>query len=99
MTAEDHIERKLYLRWRKSKEREMLNEYEGRPIEDVPEEYREKIQRLRELGQFGKKNAKRLRKAKTKRDSAKETKDAAKQRNAKVKELEKGIERKIGQKR
>lgn len=34
-------------------ERKIIEEYVGRPIEEVPEEYREKIARLRELGQLG----------------------------------------------
>ena len=40
-------------RWNNSKEKKILDEYAGRPIEEVPEEYREKIAKLRSLGQLG----------------------------------------------
>ncbi len=50
ITNEQQEERNLYQRWRKSKEKEILNEYAGQPIESVPEEYREKIAKLREFG-------------------------------------------------
>lgn len=50
MTAEEHEEIKLYKKWYRSTERKILNEYAGRSIEEVPEEYREKIARLREYG-------------------------------------------------
>ena len=49
LTQEQHYEVKLYEKWRKSQEKAMLEKYEGRPIEEIPEEYREKIARLRSL--------------------------------------------------
>ena len=54
MTEEELTEKNLYARWRRTEEREMLDRYVGVPIEEVPEEWREKIARLRSLGQFGK---------------------------------------------
>jgi superfamily II DNA or RNA helicase/predicted transcriptional regulator len=52
LTEEEREERNLYRRWIKSDEYKMLNEYVGRDISEVPEEYREKISKLRnyELG-------------------------------------------------
>ena len=50
LTQEQQEERNLYSRWKNSREREILAEYAGQPIENVPEEYREKIARLREFG-------------------------------------------------
>ena len=54
MTEKEIYERNLYARWQYSKERKMLNKFAGVPIEEVPEEWREKIARLRSLGQLGK---------------------------------------------
>ena len=59
-----------------------MEEYAGRPIEEVPEEYREKIAVLRSYG-LDKKA--RLSKAKQKRDEAKE-------KNEKAKELEQQVD-------
>ena len=53
MTEEERKEKNLYKRWYDSKEKNILDEYAGRPIEQVPEEYREKIAKLRSLGQMG----------------------------------------------
>ena len=50
MSEEERKEYKLYRRWYYSEERKILNEYEGRPIEEVLEEYREKIETLRKYG-------------------------------------------------
>ena len=50
MTEEQRAEVNLYARWRISKECKILEEYAGKPIEEVPEEYREKIAKLRSLG-------------------------------------------------
>ena len=50
ITEEQKNEQNLYARWRYSKERKILNEYAGQPIENVPEEYRNKIAKLREFG-------------------------------------------------
>ena len=49
-TEEEHEEVILYSRWKNSEERKILEEYKGRTIEEVPEEYREKIAILREYG-------------------------------------------------
>ena len=53
MTEEEKEECNLRDRWYNCKERKILDEYAGRPIEEVPEEYREKIAKLRSLGQLG----------------------------------------------
>lgn len=55
LTSEEREEKNLRKRWEYCNEYKILNEYAGRIIEDVPEEYREKIAKLRSLGQLGKK--------------------------------------------
>ena len=57
MTEEQNKEVKLYSRWKNTEEKEILDQYAGEPIEKVPEEYREKIAKLREYG-LGKKKKK-----------------------------------------
>ena len=47
MTEEQKEELNLYANWYNSKEYKILQEYAGQPIENVPEEYREKIAILR----------------------------------------------------
>ena len=49
-TQEQNEERKLYNRWIYSKEYKVLNEYSGRSLEEVPEEYKEFISKMREYG-------------------------------------------------
>ena len=53
MTEKELEETRLYGKWNKCQEKKVLDEYMGREIEEVPEEYRERIARLRELGQLG----------------------------------------------
>ena len=48
-------EKNLYARWIRSDVYKILQEYTGRDLEEIPEEYREKIANLREYG-LGKKN-------------------------------------------
>ena len=50
MTEEQKEEVNLYSRWRQSEEYKILQEYAGQPIENVPDEYREKIATLRKYG-------------------------------------------------
>ena len=50
MTEEQKKEVNLYSRWKQSKEYKILQEYAGQPIENVPKEYREKIETLRKHG-------------------------------------------------
>ena len=50
MTEEQKEELNLYANWYNSKEYKILQEYAGQPIENVPEEYREKIETLRKHG-------------------------------------------------
>ena len=47
MAEKEKYEINLCTRWSKSIEAYMFKKYKGKPIEDVPEEYREKIQNLR----------------------------------------------------
>ena len=50
MSEEQKEESRLYGRWKKLEEYKILQEYAGQPIENVPEEYREKIETLRKYG-------------------------------------------------
>ena len=50
----------LSARWRNAPERKVLDEFAGRDIAEVPEEYRQRIQRLRELGIMGKTKTKKI---------------------------------------
>ena len=50
MPKSERVENNLYQRWHLSKEKEILDEYTGRPIEEVPKMYRKKIAKLREFG-------------------------------------------------
>ena len=50
MTEEQKREVSLYDKWRRSKEKEILEKYAGQPIENIPKEYRDKIAKLREFG-------------------------------------------------
>lgn len=54
MTPEQMEESRQYRSWKKSKLRAVLNEYAGRPIKEVPEIYREDVQKLRDYGHLGK---------------------------------------------
>ena len=84
MTPEQIKEAKLYHRWRKTIEKNILEEYEGRPIEEIPEGYREKIAKLREYGLGMKKG--RISQAKQQRDEAKAKNDQAKELEGQVSE-------------
>ena len=50
MNEEQKEEVNLYKRWNNSDEYKILQEYAGQPIENVPEEYKEKIETLRQYG-------------------------------------------------
>ena len=50
MTEEEQQEVRLYAKYIKSKEKNILDEYSEQPLENVPEEYREKIAKLRAYG-------------------------------------------------
>ena len=81
-------EKKLYQKWYKSEEKKKLDEYAGVPIYEVPEEYREKIAKLREFGIMGKR----------KLNKVKQQRDEAKSENDKAKELEKEVEEELKRK-
>ena len=49
LTDKELSERNLYTRWLKSKLRNLMIRYEEVPLEDIPEEYREKIENIRNL--------------------------------------------------
>ena len=59
MTEEEKYETRLYEKWIRSKERKILEKYAGREIEEVPEEYREFVKKMREYGYGLDKNKKR----------------------------------------
>ena len=82
MTKEQLEEVQLYDKWKRTEERKILKEYAGRPIEEVPEKYREKIARLREYG---------LGTKKSKLSKAKQQRDEAKAKNRKAKKLEQQV--------
>ena len=84
MTEEQIEEVNLRQRWIASKEKTVLDEYAGQPIENVPEEYREKITKLRQFG-LGIKPSK-LRQAKKQRDDAKNKNNQAKELEGQVSE-------------
>ena len=50
LTPEQKAEVNLYGRWKHSKEKEKLDKYSGVELEDIPEEDREKIAKLRSFG-------------------------------------------------
>ena len=81
-------EKNLYQGWYNSEERKKLDEYAGVPIDEVPEEYREKIAKLREFGIMGKR----------KLSKVKQQRDEAKSENNKAKELEKEVEEELKRK-
>ena len=82
MTRDEKDEIQLYAKWRKSKEKEIFEAYIGRPIEEVPEAYREKVAILREYGIITRK---------IKIQQAKQQRDEAKIKNDKAKELEQQV--------
>ena len=83
-TEKEREEENLYAKWLKSEEKKILEEYAGQPLENVPEEYIEKIAKLRTYG-FGTKPSK-LRQAKKQRDNAKSKNNQAKELEKKVSE-------------
>ena len=82
MTKEQIEEVNLYGRWKRTEEKRILEEYAGKPIEEVPEEHSDKIARLREFG---------LGMKKSKLSQAKHQRDEAKYKNEQAKELEKQV--------
>ena len=82
MTKEEKEEYSLYNKWCKTEEKKILKEYAGQPLENVPEEYREKIAKLRSYG-IGI-NQSKLTQARNQRDNAKA-------KNEQSKELEKRV--------
>ena len=87
ISKEEQEEVNLYARWRKSEERKILEKYKGEELEKVPEEYREKIAKLRGFG-LGLKASK-IQKAKQKRDNAKIKNDQTKELEQQVSEQQK----------
>jgi GTPase SAR1 family protein len=82
LTEEEKGEVNLYGRWRRSEEYKILQNYVGKDISEVPEEYREKIAKLRSFG-FGLKKGK-----KEKLKEVIEDRDVAKELNEETRELE-----------
>ena len=83
-TEKESEEDSLYHKWRKTKEKKILEEYAGQPLENVPEEDREKIAKLRIYGMGI--NPSKLRQAKQQRDDAKSKNDQAKELEKQVSE-------------
>jgi hypothetical protein len=81
-TEEEKGEANLYGRWIRSEEYKILQNYVGKDISEVPEEYREKIAKLRSFG-FGLKKGK-----KEKLKEVIEDRDVAKELNEETRELE-----------
>jgi hypothetical protein len=79
---EEKGEANLYGRWIRSEEYKILQNYVGKDISEVPEEYREKIAKLRSFG-FGLKKGK-----KEKLKEVIEDRDVAKELNEETRELE-----------
>ena len=84
LSIKEKNERNLYHNWLNTSEKKILDEYAGRPIEEVPEEYRDKIAQLREFG-LGLKASK-IQKAKQKRDDARTKNDQTKELEQQVSE-------------
>ena len=82
LTAEEKYQKNLKNRWYNTEEYKLLIQYTEQPIEDVPEEYREKIAKLRKFG---------LGMKKSKLQQAKQQRDEAKDKNEQAKELEKQV--------
>ena len=82
LTAEEKYQKNLMSRWYNTEEYKLLIQYTEQPIEDVPEEYREKIAKLRRLG---------LGMKKSKLQQAKQQRDEAKNKNVQAKELEEQV--------
>lgn len=80
MTPEEIAETREYRSWKKSKLKSVLNEYAGKPIEEVPEEYREEIEKLRGYGQLGRKKSEQI-KTKMKLSVAKQVSENESVRN------------------
>lgn len=60
LTPEQLEEVHLSARWRNAPERKVLDDFAGRDIAEVPEEYRQRIQKLRDLGIKGKAKGKKI---------------------------------------
>ena len=88
MTEEQRKETNLYARWKYAPEKKILEEYAGRPIEEVPEEYREKIAVLRSYGLD----------KKVRLSKAKQNRDEAKEKHKKTKELEQQVDSQLKKK-
>ena len=83
-TKEEKEEDSLYQKWKKTEEKKILKEYAGQSLENVPEEYREKIAKLRSYG-IGI-NQSKLTQAKNQRDNAKAKNEQSKKLEERVSE-------------
>ena len=88
LTEEEHYQQNLTTNWNRSIEYKILKEYIGKPIEKVPEEYREKIKKLREYGLEEIIKPGKLKKAKYERDKSKE-------KNTQTERLEKQVSERL----
>ena len=84
MTKEEKEEFSLYQKWLRTEEKKILKEYAGQSLENMPEEYREKIAKLRSYG-IGI-NQSKLAQAKNQRDNAKAKNEQSKELEERVSE-------------
>ena len=84
MTKEEKEEFSLYQKWLRTEEKKILKEYAEQSLENVPEEYREKIAKLRSYG-IGI-NQSKLIQAKNQRDNAKAKNEQSKELEERVSE-------------
>lgn len=93
LSQEELEEVRLYGRWSRSKIKEVLDTYYEEDIENVPEEYREDVRKLRDLGQKGKK-VKEKKKSENKKQQKNKGGNSKMNENEKRKqELQEAIER------
>lgn len=84
MTKKEKEEFSLYQKWLRTEEKKILKEYAEQSLENVPEEYREKIAKLRSYG-IGI-NQSKLTQAKNQRDNAKAKNEQSKELEERVSE-------------
>lgn len=60
LTESQLYEKRLGSRWRDSEIKRILDTYENKPISDVPQYYRDIILKLRDLGEYGKSEKKKI---------------------------------------
>ena len=54
-TEEEKREKSLYEKWKRSEEKKIIDSYTGKNLEEIPEEHRELVEKIRGYGYFGRK--------------------------------------------